>query len=808
MFNKAMSILRRLINELLVQEYIDEDGVIQPFIDENTEIIIEVARELNDNNRRIAIERYQNERRNKREKIRQFINEFKEKNKNYSTINTEEKIPLFEMWEEQTFDEALDEKGQKVKNRNTEEIRKENKAIKRYELWLEQKGQCMYTGRMIGISQLFSLDIQEEHTIPRSLLPDNTMTNLSVCYSNYNNDVKNSRIPRECPNYNRNMDISEIGSCTAIEPRLKKWQELRDHYKSLFEINSKPIGNEDENKKNKRIQNKHYYKMHFDYWRDKINRFTADEIKESWVRRQLTDTQMVSKYAREFLKTYFKKVLVQKGSTTADFRKIFGIQGEETKDRSKHTHHCIDAAVLTLIPTNSSKRMQMLKQLYKEEENKGSITRKKPDGLHDFNPQTLIDNIEKETLIVNYQKDKITEPTYRNVRKRGKFQYLKNNAGKYIKDENGEKILLKAKGASVRGDLFQQTFIGKIRSVERDENGKPLRNEKGNWKYKTGSNEFVYVERKPISEVKTEDIIDPDIKRLVKEQRQNGVDDHKIKDHQGKYIRHIRVKTKAGKKVKNRINYKSKHDYKNNFYSAAGEIPYAVFLTKKNDSDPKNPIRNMIPVPIHEVAQTYKEYHKFTPEAYLEKFRPEIKGYQNIKLLKVGQKVFVLKNDDEYDKIKSIEFQIDRMYKITQFSEGNIWLKYHLESRDVPTIKDSTKDIKSNIVYKIEERLGLPEIKEDLSTLDNKKRKKDFEDKMFKFSNLKDYRLNRLVEAIGEEETKKLKVRLDKYKAFSSSIELEGKTPLLKTSKNNWNFLFENYDFTIDITGKIEWIKE
>src|SRR5690606_23951020 len=63
MFNKSMSILRRLINELILEGEIDED----------TEVVIEVARELNDNNKRAAIERYQNERRAKREKIKEFL---------------------------------------------------------------------------------------------------------------------------------------------------------------------------------------------------------------------------------------------------------------------------------------------------------------------------------------------------------------------------------------------------------------------------------------------------------------------------------------------------------------------------------------------------------------------------------------------------------------------------------------------------------------------------------------------------------------------------------------------------------------
>jgi CRISPR-associated endonuclease Csn1 len=69
MFNKSMSILRKLINELIKNQTIDE----------GTEIVVELARELNDNNKRAAIERYQNERKNNREKYREFLQEFNQR---------------------------------------------------------------------------------------------------------------------------------------------------------------------------------------------------------------------------------------------------------------------------------------------------------------------------------------------------------------------------------------------------------------------------------------------------------------------------------------------------------------------------------------------------------------------------------------------------------------------------------------------------------------------------------------------------------------------------------------------------------
>lgn len=780
MFNKSMSILRKLINELILKGEIDYE----------TEVVIEVASDLNDNNKRAAIERYQNERRTKREKIRKFLEEFKEdKNKSF---NVEEHIRDFELWNEQTFEETTDETGKKVVNESNNEILREKNALKRYELWTEQKGQCMYTGKMITISQLFSNEIDIEHTIPRSILPDNTMANLTVCFAKYNRDKKGRLMPYYCENYFKSVD----GLGTAIQSRLDNWEKIRDNYKFLYESRKKPSGMEDETKKNKRIQEKHYFKMHFDYWKDKIDRFTTDEVKDSWARRQLVDTQMVSKYAREFLKTYFKKVAVQKGEVTAQFRKIYSFQeASEIKSRNKHTHHAIDAAVLTLIPVNSSRRDAILNKMYKMYEDEGKQLITKP--YHSFNSQKLINEIENQTLIINYEKDRILQQTVKNERKRGKLQYVIDKNGNYIEDKNGERIIKKAKGDTIRSMLYKQTFLGKIKDVKRDADGQPIR-ENGEWLYKTGDDEFIFVERKELKGVlsKVDDIIDPTIRNIVKKQGVNAV------DPQGNKIRHVRIKSKAGQIVKKRTNYLSNHDYKNYYYSAAGSIPYAILLQSKTE-------RKMIPIASFQIAKVFKKHKKFTPELYLKIFHPELTGYPDIKLLKVGQKVIVLNNDDEFGKRKKLDFQKDRLFKIKQFFEdgkGGMYLKYHLTSTKDDDIDKEIKMKKDEIISHIDRKYGLPEIQEDERIQNVTDRKKKYEKDRFRFVGLKDNRFARLIPFMGENEVNKLRKEISKYKKQSSKIEVEGSTPLLKMGIDNCNFLYEDYDFKLNILGEIyEW---
>ena len=771
MFNKSMSILRRLINELIIKGEIDED----------TEVVVEVARELNDNNKRAAIERYQNERRAKREKIRGFLEEFKEKQN--KSFNIEERIRDFELWSEQIFEKTDDSTGQKAK-----EILREKDDIKRYELWTEQKGQCIYTGKMISVSQLFSNEIDIEHTIPRSLLPDNTMANLTVCYAKYNRDDKGKLMPYYCKNYSK--DIEGLGK--AIKPRLSNWEKTRDNYKELYDKRKKPVGNEVEDKKNKRIQEKHYFKMHYDYWKDKVERFTTKEVKESWARRQLVDTQMVSKHAREFLKTYFKKVAVQKGKVTAQFRKIYGFQEvDEIKSRNKHTHHAIDASVLTLIPVNSSRRDAILNKSYvlQEMENRQYTTL----PYSSFCSQKLIEDIESQTLIVNYEKDKIVQKTSKNIRKRGKLQYVTDNKGNFIKGENENRIIKKAQGDTVRSTLYKQTFLGKIKDVERYPDGQPIR-ENGEWKYKTGSDEFIFTERKPLKEVlsKVDDIIDLVIREIVREQKDKAI------DSQDNKIRHVRVKAKAGQVVKERVNYRSEHDYKNFYYSAAGSIPYAIML---QNSSKEKVERKMIPVASFEVAKVFKLYKKFTPKLYLETFHPELKDSSDIKLLKVGQKILVLNNYEEFDKREELSFQRDRLYRITQFANDGkrIMLQHHLEAQAITDVRKDINELKHEITEKEEIKLGIPKLVEDKNILDLANRKKDFEKRKYEFKT----RLEEIDLIGGDNIKKSVESEIKKYQTEYSSIPSKIIPSYLKISKDNWYFFYEDYDFEMNFLGEI-----
>src|SRR5690606_18766224 len=218
--------LRKLMNYLIETNQIDNE----------TRVVVEVARDLNDANKRWAIEAWQRQREAENqefaEAIKQLLNEDKSVKANAESDDDIDKMRLFyEQNTEQTLPEVVemeeDEKGRKKKKKSTEKdeaIRWNGhgkKLIDKYRLWKEQGYQCLYTGKFIKLTDLFNENVIDfEHTVPRSKSFDNSLANLTVCYADYNRSVKKNQIPSQLLNYDK-----DFGGYTAILPRLDAWKE-------------------------------------------------------------------------------------------------------------------------------------------------------------------------------------------------------------------------------------------------------------------------------------------------------------------------------------------------------------------------------------------------------------------------------------------------------------------------------------------------------------------------------------------------------------------------------------------------------
>lgn len=654
---KTLHHLKRLIN------YMIEHGK----INENTRIVIEIARELNDANRRKAIEKWQRDREKQNKEYYESIRDIAEKH------------------------------GLNIDPNNDE-------IIDKYRLWIEQERQCIYTGRVINCTELFDgtkFDI--EHTIPADLSFDNELKNLTITDSWYNREVKQKRIPTELPNYNNNAMIgNEL--FTAIAPRLKFMEEKVHHFENQIEFwkkESKKASTKD--RKDFCIQQRHYNQFELDYWKKKLDTFTIKEYKSTWRNSQLRDTQIITKYALPYLKTVFNKVDVQKGIITAEFRKIFNVGFE--KDRTKHTHHAVDAAILTLVPS-AVKRDKLLKEHFEAMENNLSF-HSMPSEWYNYKSQYLM-NIEEETLVNYISQDRTLVPTKKYMRKRGLIQYAKEKLpdGKwtYKRDKHGNKIPLIAQGDSIRGQLHKETFYGVINDnnkVGEDDN-------------------LIYVEHVLLKDFTTvkdfKNIIDPVVKKVISETIKNRMENGKSfkeaiaeeiwmvdrvgrpkkKDKKGNIlqpIRHVRCKVAAGRgyltkalPIKEHI-FLSKHEYKQHYY-AQNEINYLYLLYEYCDDG--------------EITKTHRIINLFEAKQLgiendnelfqLPSFKLLIKGrgvnkkvYELKHIIRTGMHLLLWKeSEDELRDLGKKEL-LKRLYRVYKFNEistaGLIYLQYHKEAR-------------------------------------------------------------------------------------------------------------------------------
>ena len=222
---------------------------------------------------------------------------------------------------------AAEDRGKKL-----EEMGQQNNGYNRLllKLWEElnpdhpEDRVCIYSGKPISVNMLFSAEVDIDHILPWSRTLDDSQANKLVCLKSANRQKAN-RAP------------SEVG----------EWQ---DRYEDI-------LARAGRLPKNKR-------------WRfatDAMEKFEADG---GFLARQLTDTQYLSRMAREYLDCLYpseepdqhgvlskrQHVIVSPGRLTEMLRRNWHLNsllpdsnlGEmaQAKNRKDHRHHAIDAAVV------------------------------------------------------------------------------------------------------------------------------------------------------------------------------------------------------------------------------------------------------------------------------------------------------------------------------------------------------------------------------------------------------------------------------------------------------------------------------
>jgi CRISPR-associated endonuclease Csn1 len=413
-----------------------------------------------------------------------------------------------------------------------------------------------------------------------------------------------------------------------------------------------------------------------------------------------------------YLRTAFNTVDVQKGRITADFRKILGFQNTyEKKSRDKHSHHAIDATVLTLIP-HAAKREKILKYHFEIKETEKLIhengqgeklqwldseLKKEIQRLELPDVNKIIDAIDNQILINNIARDQALTLGKKLVRRRGRIVYLRDKNGILLTDENGKPKPKVAQGDCIRGQLHLDTFYGKIKLVERDENGKPLKTEDGDWKYIEKNEGFAYVVRKPVSAIsKLDQIVEPALKKIIEKQL-NGRSLEKallegvfMLDRKGnpigRPIRHIRcwADTSNPISIKSQTYLSKAKEYKNSFYAANAENSlYAYYW------DGKNKERGFECLNLFQVASIRKTNNPKRLEDYFASFKELGRGKAKnaiplYAILKPGTKVLFFRESKEELKEIDETSRLKRLYVISRLYDavsGRIMFSFHSEAR-------------------------------------------------------------------------------------------------------------------------------
>lgn len=173
----------------------------------------------------------------------------------------------------------------------------------RYRLWKEASGVCIYIGKEIGLTELWTAAVEVDHILPYSRSLDDSYMNKVVCVAEANRE-KGNRLPYEAWPKER---FDQIVQCAKKVPGPKQ---------------------------------------------KRISRREMDSI-DDFIARQLNDTRYISRLVLDYVRTAVSDVSVSTGATTAFLRSRWGLNnilaetGEKT--RSDHRHHFIDAVVVVLV---------------------------------------------------------------------------------------------------------------------------------------------------------------------------------------------------------------------------------------------------------------------------------------------------------------------------------------------------------------------------------------------------------------------------------------------------------------------------
>lgn len=580
---KVLYKIKKNVNVLLEKEIIGPDTI----------VVVETAREdLNDFNMRWAIEEYNNKREKERIEIEKALTALS-KPLGLTLHDGSVEMARLALYQNREFIPY------KPDNHNFYD-----KQYEKYKLWLRQGFVDFYKGNYISLSELFSeYDLVEvDHILPISKSFDNSISNKVLSSANYNRVVKGTKLPCELPNYLVETPEGKpiIDRIHEIEDRVRYLEDKVNYWRGRSSRAADP------DSKNDAIKQMHLWNFEYEEWNKRLINLTTTEITPKFRSSQLNDTRTISRYAYHYLKSLFGRVVVQRGETTAVFRKIFGFQkAYEKKDRSKHTHHAVDALTLSLIPYGP-KREKMMELYYQKQEahrfKNYSLERDLQAaleseihfcGLGNFKPEDIIKHIEETTLVKNDATNNALTPNIKRYRVRGKVVPLRDENGHVVYEKKGNVRRVKAKwvsrGDSIRGEIHEQSFYGKI---EKWKDGNNHEKEelfviRRKIEYKSGDSGKGFKSWDDLKNQMVDKKLFDKFEEKDKDFRKacaDGIYYYALKDGERRkvVVRHVRCIVKKAQLLKKHI-FQPRHGDKERFYYVSSNETYGLFEYRSDE---------------------------------------------------------------------------------------------------------------------------------------------------------------------------------------------------------------------------------
>ena len=282
--------------------------------------------------------------------IRQVVNELIEQYGHPNSISIELGRELPAGADKRREIERVQSENQKRNQRYDEKLRELGQSPNasnrlRLFLWeeLNQKDPngrcCPFSGKKIGIANLFDASIEIEHLIPFRDSLDDSRANKIICYRQANRD-KGNRTPHEAfgsspPGY----DWGQIYARAEELPNSKRWR---------FQQDAREI------------------------WMRNEDDFTS---------RHLNDTRYIGRLAREYLENicHTDRIDVVTGRLTSLLRRHWGLEkvlddgsGMGRKNRDDHRHHAVDAIVVGMTNRSMLQKVSTAARRLEESETEGA----------------------------------------------------------------------------------------------------------------------------------------------------------------------------------------------------------------------------------------------------------------------------------------------------------------------------------------------------------------------------------------------------------------------------------------------------